>query len=338
MASIATRSSRAEHWSRQRGRPLPSALTSSRADRPAISATAPVATPHTKLHAAQDSQLAQPPAPAATLAGRELVADAAPQMAVEIAHDMRSPLSSILFLAEVLHRGDSGALNEVQRRQLGIIYSAALNLTNMTNDLVEMARETRLDGEPQPFSVNEVLAATESMVRPIAERRGLRLDVQQLHAANRIGHSGPLGRVLLNLATNALKYTDTGRVMLSARQLAGDVVEFAVRDTGKGLSVSELQSLFMPFRPDPTGARSVMFSATGLGLAMCRRLVESMGSKLQVRTGSRWGTRFSFRVHLPPADLISAVPAQCRPAATVVAPVLRQALRSGSRDGALTTR
>jgi signal transduction histidine kinase len=269
MASIVTQSTRAEHW------PL---------------------------------RLAQLTAPAAGIAGREFVCDTAPQIAVEIAHDMRSPLSSILFLADVLHRGGSGTLNEVQRRQLGIIHSAALSLTSMTNDLVQMARETRLDPEPHPFSVNEVLAATEDMVRPIAERRGLRLDVQQLHATNRIGHSGPLGRVLLNLTTNALKYTDAGRVMLSARQLAGDVVEFAVRDTGNGISANELQSLFMPFRPESSGARAVRFSATGLGLAVCRRLVESMGSTLQVRTGSHWGTRFSFRVHLPPANLISAAP------------------------------
>jgi signal transduction histidine kinase len=275
---------------------------------------------------------------AAAVAGRELVSDAAPQIAVEIAHDMRSPLSSILFLADVLYRGDSGTLNDVQRRQLGIIYSAALSLSSMTNDLVQMARETHLDTEPQPFSVNEVLAATENMVRPIAERRRLRLHVQQLHAANRIGHSGPLGRVLLNLATNALKYTDEGRVVLSARQIAGDVVEFAVRDTGNGISASDLQSLFMPFRPDPSRGRAVTFSATGLGLAMCRHLVESMGSKLQVRTGSRWGTRFSFRLHLPAADLISAARAQRRPEATVVAAVPRQPLHSGSPDDALTPR
>src|SRR5690606_4276998 len=89
---------------------------------------------------------------------------------VELAHDLRSPLTSILFLAETLRRGQSGEVNEIQRRQLGIMYSAALGLISVASDVTELARggDRLAEAEPAPFSVAETLESVRDTVQPLA--------------------------------------------------------------------------------------------------------------------------------------------------------------------------
>src|SRR6266516_1915274 len=94
---------------------------------------------------------------------------------VEVIHDLRSPLTSILFLAETLQRGQSGPVNEVQHRQVGLIYSAALGLSALVADAIELARggDELADGDPSPFSVAELMESVRTIVRPMAEEKGL---------------------------------------------------------------------------------------------------------------------------------------------------------------------
>ncbi|MEX1181755.1 MAG: HAMP domain-containing sensor histidine kinase [Gemmatimonadota bacterium] len=225
-------------------------------------------------------------------------------LVVEVAHDMRSPLTSILFLSEVLHSGQSGALNDVQKRQIGIVYSAALGLVGMASDMIEMAKGgSRLpDRQPVAFSVNELLQNVHDLVRPTSEEKQVVLDVRTLQSPHRVGHPIPLSRVLLNLTTNALKFAHDGDVEVSARSRGGGRVEFAVRDTGPGISEAAMKTLFQPFRREPARESGYYFSGTGLGLAISRRLIAAMGSELKVETRPEWGTRFSFELHLPPAS------------------------------------
>jgi len=227
-------------------------------------------------------------------------------LVVEVAHDMRSPLTSILFLSEILHGGQSGALNDVQKRQLGIIYSAALGLVGMASDMIEMARGGNKlpTAEPSSFSVNEILTSVHDLVKPTAEEKRLDLKIQSLRSPRRLGFPMPLSRVLLNLTTNALKFTENGTVELSARAVGGARVEFSVRDTGPGIHPDAMATLYQPFRRQSARATGYYFSGTGLGLAICRRLVEAMGSELKLETRDNWGTRFSFVIELPAANLL----------------------------------
>jgi signal transduction histidine kinase len=227
-------------------------------------------------------------------------------LVVEVAHDMRSPLTSVLFLSEILHRGQSGELTETQKRQLGIIYSAALGLVGMASDMIEVARGgDRLDsGSPTPMSVNELLASVGHLVGPTAEEKRLELQIIKLSSSHRLGYPIPLSRVLLNLTTNALKFTHEGYVQLSAEPVEGNTVEFAVRDTGPGIPAESMDTLYQPFRRQPKRETGYSFSGTGLGLAICRRLVGAMGAQLHLETRAGWGTRFSFRLDLPPARVL----------------------------------
>lgn len=227
-------------------------------------------------------------------------------LVVEVAHDMRSPLTSILFLSEILHRGQPNGLSEVQRRQVGIIYSAALSLVGMASDMIEVARGgNKLSGRsPSPFSVNELLGSVADLVSPAAQQSGVEVRLASLTAPHRLGYPIALSRVLLNLTTNALKFTHEGSVEISAAAGHGNTVEFAVQDTGPGIPPDELDSLFQPFKREPRRETGYAFSGTGLGLSICRRLVAAMGSRLDLTTEPGRGTRFSFSLDLPPASML----------------------------------
>ena len=223
------------------------------------------------------------------------------ELVSEIAHDLRSPLTSILTLAEALRDGHSGAVNEVQRRQLGLIYSAALALSSTASDVVELAHggDRLAKREPSPFSIRDILESVLHIVRPMAEEKGLELRFTSEATDRRLGYPLALSRVLLNLTTNALKFTDQGCVEIAATSTGRTELEFSVRDTGRGVNPKAMTTLYQPFRREDRG---YTFSGTGLGLTICRRLVEAMGSRLELETQQGWGTRFWFRLVLPPAS------------------------------------
>jgi signal transduction histidine kinase len=223
------------------------------------------------------------------------------EMVVEMAHDLRSPLTSILFLAETLQSGQSGPLTEAQRSQLALIRSAALCLCASASDVLELARGNRL-GQPAQaaFSIGDVFTAIRDMVQPLADEKGLELRFAPTEVDGLTGHERALSRALLNLVTNALKYTDRGYVEVSARAKGPTRVEFAVRDTGPGIPDEALRTLYEPFQRADNARLS--FSSAGLGLAIVRKLVAAMGAELRVITRAGGGTRFWFEIELPAAS------------------------------------
>ncbi len=221
-------------------------------------------------------------------------------LVVEVAHDLRSPLTSILFLAETMLRGRSGPLTPLQERQLGLVYSAAFGLNAVASDVIELVRGgDRLVGhDKQVFSMTEVLEAVRDIVLPIAEEKGLELRFEGPRNDRRLGHPSALNRVLLNLTTNALKFTAEGFVEVKITELNDELVECSVQDSGRGVPAAALPTLFEPFRRRQAGG-DYAFSGSGLGLSICRKLVESMEAELSVATAQGEGTRFFFRLNLP---------------------------------------
>jgi len=220
----------------------------------------------------------------------------------DVAHDLRSPLTSILVLAETLQRGQSGVVNEVQRRQLGLIYTAALGLSSVASDIIEFTQggDQLVEQDPSAFSVTAMLESVRDIVRPIAEEKHLTVRLLAPPSDQRLGHPVALSRILLNLTTNALKFTDEGYVEIVAQEVAGvpDRIEFAVRDSGRGIPADKITTLFQPLRKE-SGRRGQLFSQTGLGLTICRKLASAMKSELKVESHTGWGTRFFFELDLP---------------------------------------
>ena len=227
------------------------------------------------------------------------------QLVVEVAHDMRSPLGSILFLAERLRNAQSGPVNQIQERQLGLVYSAALGLSSLASDVIELARggDRLVDRNPIPFSVSELMQSVRAIVQPIAEEKGLAMRFTPPATDFRIGYPTALNRVLLNLTTNALKFTTDGSVDVIARQSARSRLEFSVQDTGRGIPPQVMATLFDAFRRRVKPGE-YFFSSAGLGLSICRKLIEAMGGTLTVTSAPETGTRFSFELELPAAPAL----------------------------------
>jgi signal transduction histidine kinase len=225
------------------------------------------------------------------------------ELVVEVAHDLRSPLNSILFLAEVLRSGQSGEVSPHQRGQLGLIYGATMGMISVVNDVMELARDPQGTGDEEPsrFSIGRVFDSVHEVVRPIAEEKKIALEFTIPDYDHCVGRPMAIGRVVLNLTINALKFTEIGSVSVSARRIDRSRVTFAVQDTGRGISPSVQPHLFQPFQR--AGSRDrYFFAKAGLGLSIARRLVRSMGSELSFETEEGKGTVFYFTLELPSVD------------------------------------
>lgn len=228
------------------------------------------------------------------------------ELVVEVAHDMRSPLTSVLFLADALYRSREGSLTPHQQRQLLIIYAAAFGLSALVSDLIDLARggDRLIERTPVPFSLRECLNSVRDIVQPIAEERHLTLQFSTPDTDYRVGRPAAIARVVLNLITNALRYTETGSVRVVARELGRDRVEFQVSDTGCGIPPDIARSLFETFRRRGD-THDFVLSSEGLGLSVCSKLIAAMEGELRMQTEPGTGTTFTFELHLPPASRLS---------------------------------
>ena len=219
-----------------------------------------------------------------------------------MSHELRTPMNSILGMIDVaLPKATDPTVQDCLQTAKG---SADLLLT-LLNDLLDSAKieSGNLELESTPFSLRRVLDETTRILSLRASEKGLsfycRVPDQTPGAV--IGDRMRLQQVLLNLVGNAIKFTERGEVEMSLRSLSHNDdahLEFAVRDTGIGISPSALEHLFQPFtQADASTTRR--FGGTGLGLSICKSLVEMMGGTIWVESELGKGSTFSFTVRLP---------------------------------------
>ncbi|HMI55334.1 MAG TPA: HAMP domain-containing sensor histidine kinase [Gemmatimonadaceae bacterium] len=234
------------------------------------------------------------------LAGRD-----AASLLIEIAHDMRSPLAAILFLLDMLRTERSGPVSNLQQQQLRLIYGASLGIMQLACDLIDSVRgPAHLVGDRGSieFSIAEIFWSLKDIVLPMAEEKGVQVEFVLPSEDRRLGLPAVLSRILLNLTSNAIKFTNAGVVTVSAVQMTGNAVEFAVQDSGREIPTQVMEQLFRPFRRSEA-RRAKTFSSAGLGLSICHKLTLALGSELRVTTTPKQGTRFHFLIDLPiPGD------------------------------------
>lgn len=201
----------------------------------------------------------------------------------DVAHDLRSPLNSIVFLVEGLHSGQLGELSESQRRQIGVVYSAATSLLRLVNSLIDWARIREEGGGPEVrFPVGETVEKVRQLSRPIAETRGVELRVERSAEGQYRGDSAAFTRVLVNLVTNALEASDEG-----------DAVELRVEEREGGLGVAVADEvddatartgrLRRLFEADGAGDLHAREGDThGLGIRICSELIDAVGGAARV--------------------------------------------------------
>lgn len=214
---------------------------------------------------------------------------------INVSHELRTPLASIQGYAETLM---DGALEDRDNnmRFLGIIRHNAERLARLTADLLTLSRIElrRQNFRLETYPVNELLREAMDLVRPLAEKKGIRLEERPApEEAEACCDAEAVSQVLSNLLDNAIKYTPEGGAITVGAAPHGAVVKFMVRDTGLGIPEEDLPRLFERFyRVDK--ARSRELGGTGLGLAIVKHLVLAQGGEVWVESRAGEGATFWF--------------------------------------------
>jgi signal transduction histidine kinase/CheY-like chemotaxis protein/HPt (histidine-containing phosphotransfer) domain-containing protein len=215
-------------------------------------------------------------------------------------HEIRTPLNAVIGLADLLIAGDP---EPEQRRHLATIRASGEHLLSMINDILDHSKidAGHMTLEEAPFSPGEAAAEVVSLMQEAARAKGLRLEAQIDGPVSErvIGDPMRLRQVLINLVSNAIKFTSTGGVTLGLRAThPGGAITFSVVDTGVGMDEAMRARLFKPFSQGDSSI-SRRFGGTGLGLSISQRLVKLMGGAISVDSAPGRGTAFAFTLPLP---------------------------------------
>jgi signal transduction histidine kinase len=216
---------------------------------------------------------------------------------MHLSHEMRTPLKAILALSELLRDGTVGALNAEQKKYIEVIERNGENLVRLVNDVLDLSQMdlARIAIQPRTFSLDEQLRAVVAALAPLATIKGIALTFAEPADELPLLRCDPdrLRQILTNLIGNAIKFTDRGRVVVSAES-GLEVLMVHVTDTGVGIPACIAAQLFdQPFQAS-VPARQRLGQGAGLGLAITQRLLWLMGGDISVRSQEGSGSRFSF--------------------------------------------
>ena len=216
-----------------------------------------------------------------------------------MSHEFRTPLGSILSMTRLLVDELDGPLNEEQHKQVGFVSSAARELSDMVDDLLDLAKieAGRITISPAWFELMDLFSALRGMFRPIVDNTEADLVFEEPRGMPKLyTDDKKLAQILRNFISNALKFTPRGLVRVSAELEADDRVRFSVRDTGIGIPLDLQGILFEDFTQIDSPLQKRV-RGTGLGLSLCRQFAHLLGGEVGV--ASTPGEGSTFHVVLP---------------------------------------
>ena len=220
-----------------------------------------------------------------------------------MSHEIRTPLNGVLGLAALLERTE---LDDAQKRLLHGVMRSGKSLLAILNDIIDISRmdADQITIEPEEFSIKEIETALYAGFTALCEEKGLEFQItiaKDLTGRRYFGDDIRILQILNNLVSNAIKFTDQGKVTVDIGPMikssaSNATIKFEVQDTGIGISEEQCASIFQPFvQADASIIRR--FGGTGLGLSICERLTNMMGGEIGVRSEPMVGS--TFFVHLP---------------------------------------
>jgi len=243
------------------------------------------------------------------------------QFLANTSHELRTPLNGILGLVEAVLDGADGEVNSAQSRHLRMILESGANLKELINNLLELSKlesgQTHLS--IKPFNMLNAVTVVLALLEGIAHKKGVQLKCEsEKDLPDVYGDPEKIQRVLLNLAGNALKFTEKGSVVIRLKKAEG-TVGISVEDTGIGIKEQNLKVIFERFR-QADGGETRNYEGTGLGLAIARDIVRMHHSDISVTSQFGQGSVFSFEMPTAPFEQ-AVMPAQAESGVEMMTPV-----------------
>ncbi len=212
-----------------------------------------------------------------------------------MSHELRTPLNSIIGFSSLILQGVVGEINEEQREQLTYVNSSANHLLSLINDILDISKieAGRIELELEEFRLGDVAIEVVETLSPTAKLKGIRLLMDISEDTTLFSDKRRLKQVLMNLVSNAVKFTNRGSVKVASRIPADDNLEISIIDTGIGIKKEDIGKLFVPFQ-QVDESLTKKHAGTGLGLYISREIVTLLGGDISVKSEYGRGSEFTF--------------------------------------------
>ena len=215
-----------------------------------------------------------------------------------MSHELRTPLNAIIGFSQILMRQAKGREGDRQYDMVRRILNNGQHLLALINDILDLSKieAGRLDLKLELLNLEELIVTTVESLHSLAEQKNLTIKTEVSLSAPKITNDfNRLRQVLINLLSNAIKFTETGQILIVARELTSDTLEIRVEDTGIGIAAEQLPQIFDAFhQTDQSVSRK--HHGTGLGLAITKLLVEMMQGEITVSSELDNGSCFTIRL------------------------------------------
>ena len=214
-----------------------------------------------------------------------------------MSHELRTPLNSIIGFTGILLMGMTGPLSAEQKKQLTMVKNSASHLLSLINDLLDVSKieAEKVELVLDDFLLNDLVHEVTTSFLPLAEAKKLTLQVKLPPSTRLYSDKRRVKQVLINLVSNAIKYSQVGSIEITARRIKGGRLQVSVADTGIGISTENLNRLFSPFQQiDESLTKSQ--EGTGLGLYLCKKLCLLLNGDISVKSIFGEGSTFTFQI------------------------------------------
>jgi signal transduction histidine kinase/CheY-like chemotaxis protein len=228
----------------------------------------------------------------------QILVGAKQQFLSTMSHEIRTPLNSILGFTNVLLKTD---LSEKQKEFIQAIKTSGDSLIFLINDILDLAKVNagKMTFEKKPFQIKKSITLIQNSFDLIIKEKNLEIvnEYDNNIPVMLVGDSNRFNQIFLNLMSNAVKFTHKGKITISIKLLSEDevnaTIEFAITDTGIGIAENKINLIFNVFEQAETGT-SILYGGSGLGLSIVKKLVESQGGSIGLKSKEGEGTTFSF--------------------------------------------